>query len=182
MSINPAPWKSHGLRIFDSVLAAVNAARVAWRLYQARRIVAKGHHMTTYGEREITAHHEAGHAVIARALDVYVACVTIIPFAGRSGSTWHKPPKRPEGAILIAMAGPLAEARLTGTLIYGGADEERIASAIRHLSGPREHYEAQASTLVAEHWREIEIVADELLDGAGKLYGPMLDEAIRCVD
>ncbi|MHC6156567.1 hypothetical protein ACVSQB_32925 [Bradyrhizobium elkanii] len=131
-------------------------------------------------EREITAYHEAGHAVIAHALGVEVVCVTIIPFAGRNGITWHTLPKRPEAAILIAMAGPLAEARFTGKLLCAGDDEENIASAIRHLSEPREHYETRAKTLVAEHWREIEIVAEELLIGAGKLYGPMLDAAIRC--
>lgn len=132
-----------------------------------------------FEEREIAAYHEAGHAVIARALDIEVACVAIIPFMGRIGHVWHEKAS-PKTEILITMAGPFAEARFTGRLLCAGDDEANITSAMTQLPEPREHYEAKAKTLVAESWRAIEIVAEELLIGAGRLYGPMLDLAICC--
>jgi len=118
------------------------------------------------GEREIVAHHEAGHAVIARALGVPVECVTIEPYVGHSGIVWHH------------KSGP---AQFTGHRLFcAGDDEAGIASAMPHLPEPREHYEARAKALVLENWDVIEVVADELLIGRGRLYGEMLDAAIRC--
>lgn len=92
----------------------------------------------------------------------------------------HKLPARPEGEILIAMAGPFAEARFTGNLFCAGAgddDDEKIANAIRLLSAPRDVFARMAKRMVAENWRAIEIVAEELLRH-GTLFEAMLDEAI----
>jgi hypothetical protein len=100
----------------------------------------------------------------------------------------HKLPARPEGEILIAMAGPFAEARFTGNLFCAGAgagagasddddDDEKIANAIRLLSAPRDVFARMAKRMVAENWRAIEIVAEELLSH-GTLFEAMLDEAI----
>ena len=131
-------------------------------------------------ELEITAHHEAGHAVIARALGVWVDCVTIEPYAGRAGGLWHDKTS-PENEILITMAGPFAEAQFTGGRLFcAGDDEAGINGAMPHLPEPREHYEARAKALVSENWGIIEVVAGELLHGRGRLYGVMLDTAIRC--
>jgi len=132
------------------------------------------------GEREVVAHHEAGHAVIAFTLGVPVECVTIEPFAGRSGIVWHHK-TGPENEILIAMAGPFAEAQFTGSRLFcAGDDEDGIALALPHMPEPREYYEAKAAALVKENWNDIEAIAFELLVGAGRIYGEQLDLAIRC--
>ncbi|WP_342710083.1 hypothetical protein AAFG13_37890 [Bradyrhizobium sp. B124] len=111
-----------------------------------------------FEEREITTYHEAGHAVIARALDVEVACVVIISVMGCMGHVWRGPPVPRQ--ILITMAGPSAEARFTGRMLCAADDEATITRAMTQLPAPREHYEAKAKMLVAESWRAIEIVAD----------------------
>ena len=132
-------------------------------------------------EREIVAYHEAGHAIIARKLGVPVACVTIEPFEGRSGIMWHGKADDPETEILIAMAGPFAEAQFTGQRLFcAGDDEAGIGLALSRLPEPRESYGAKAAALVRGNWDDIEAIAIELLVGAGRLYGEQLDEAIRC--
>ncbi len=40
------------------------------------------------GDRQAIAHHEAGHAVVARALGRPVGLVTIVPSPGRLGAMW----------------------------------------------------------------------------------------------
>jgi hypothetical protein len=130
-------------------------------------------------EREIVAHHEAGHAVIAFMLGVPVECVTIEPFEGRSGITWHHKTS-PENEILITMAGPFAESKFTGRLFWAGDDEARITLLQPNLPEPREHYEVKAAALVRENWDDIEAIAFELLFGVGRLYREQIDVAIRC--
>jgi hypothetical protein len=84
-------------------------------------------------------------------------------------------------ACQLNVAGPFAEAQFTGRQLFcAGDDEAGIVSAMPHLPEPREHYEAKAKALVLENWNVIEVVADELLIGPGRLYGEMLDVAIRC--
>ena len=70
---------------------------------------------------EVTAFHEAGHAVVALALDRPVQKVSVIPGQELLGKCeFKKGVFRPsvdwlENEILIALAGLAAEARLTGT-------------------------------------------------------------------
>jgi hypothetical protein len=128
--------------------------------------------------REIIAHHEAGHAVVAFRLGVAVACVTIEPFAGREGIVWHKRADH-ETEILISLAGPFAEHQFTGTYLCAGDDEANIQRELAHLPEPRENYEAKAAALVRENWEAIEALAFELLLGAGRIYGEHLHLVIR---
>jgi ATP-dependent Zn protease len=86
---------------------------------------------------ELTAYHEAGHAVVAMALDRPVHRVSILPNRDRAGQCeFGKGVYRPsedalEREILIALAGMAAEARHSGT--YAMAEAERDLRYVRRL-------------------------------------------------
>jgi len=131
-------------------------------------------------EREITAHHEAGHVAIAYALNVPVDCVTIIPHEGRSGGIWHHK-TNPEKEILITMAGPFAEAQFTSkTARFLGDDAAGVKDAMAILPGSIEYYEEATKHLVQKNWIEIEAIANELLISSGVLCGAQLNQIILC--
>jgi ATP-dependent Zn protease len=126
-----------------------------------------------------TAYHEAGHAVVALALDRPVHRVSVLPNRERLGQCeFGKSVFRPsedwiEREILISLAGMAAEARHTGT--YGWVEAERDLRYVRRLvlqrAGERqaERYErrmlAKVENLLADdgHWRAVELIAAELL-------------------
>src|SRR5437868_7635904 len=120
---------------------------------------------------EATAYHEAGHAVVALALDRPVQGVSILPERDHLGRCeFRKGVFRPsedwvEREILIALGGIAAEAIHTGT--YGWNEAERDLQYVRDLAeqraGPRqaERLErrmlAKAENLLAKppHWRAV---------------------------
>src|SRR5436309_1141658 len=126
-----------------------------------------------------TAYHEAGHAVIALALDRPVHRVSVLPNRERLGQCeFGKGVARPsqdrlEREILIALAGLAAEARHTGT--YGIAEADRDLRYVRRLvlqrSSPRqaERLERRLLTKVEYllanegYWRAVDRIASELL-------------------
>jgi len=128
---------------------------------------------------EATAYHEAGHAVVALALDRPVHRVSVLPNRERLGQCeFAKGRFRPsedwvEREILIALGGPAAEARHCGA--YGWEEAERDLRYVRRLAaqraGPRaaERLErrllAKAENLLADdgHWRAVELIAAELM-------------------
>lgn len=126
-----------------------------------------------------TAYHEAGHAVIALALDRPVHRVSVLPNRERLGQCeFGKGVSRPsedwiEREILISLAGMAAEAKHTGT--YGFAEADRDLRYVRRLVLKRtseraaERYErrllAKVEYLLADdaNWAAVERIAAELL-------------------
>lgn len=128
---------------------------------------------------EVTAYHEAGHAVAALALGRPVQRVSVLPDRQRLGlCQFGKGVFRPsedwlEREILISLAGIAAEARHTGHYAWDGA--ARDCQYVRQLAVQRagerqaERLErrllAKAEHLLAQegHWRAVELIAAELL-------------------
>ena len=126
-----------------------------------------------------TAYHEAGHAVVALALERPVHRVSVLPNRERLGQCeFGKGVARPshdwlEREILIALGGLAAEARHTGT--YGFAEADRDLRYVRRLilqrASPRqaERLErrmlSKVEDLLADegHWQAVESIAAELL-------------------
>lgn len=129
--------------------------------------------------QRITAIHEAGHAVIALRLGLVFDHVTTIPddHAETDGAL-HWTDLQSAGDLEIAatadaivlLAGPFAEARLTGSTLHevladdpAGEDREALAT----LGLDDEEFVAasrEALALVEQDWPAIERVADELLE------------------
>ena len=126
-----------------------------------------------------TAYHEAGHAVVALALERPVHRVSVLPNRERLGQCeFGKGVARAsqdwlEREILIALGGLAAEARHTGT--YGFAEADRDLRYVRRLilqrASPRqaERLErrmlSKVEDLLADesHWQAVEFIAAELL-------------------
>ncbi len=148
---------------------------------------------------ESTAYHEAGHAVVALALDRPVHRVNVLPNQERLGQCeFRKGVFRPsddwvEQEILISLAGMAAEARHTGA--YDRAAAGRDLRYVRKLALQRaterqlERYErrmlAKVENLLADegHWRAVELIAAELLrhgEISGRAARHLFDRA--CAD
>lgn len=128
---------------------------------------------------EITAFHEAGHAVVALALDRPVQKVSAIPGQELLGKCeFKKGVFRPsvdwlENEILIALAGLAAEARKTGTydLVAAGQDLRYVRRLALQRTSERgvERYEkrmlSKVENMLADdgHWRAVEAIAAELV-------------------
>jgi hypothetical protein len=128
---------------------------------------------------ELTAYHEAGHAVIALVLDRPVHRVSVLPNRERLGQCeFGKGVFRPsedslEREILIALAGFAAESRHTGTYAMDAAD--RDLRYVRRLvlqrkserAAPRyeERMLAKVEALLDDDaiWRAVELIAAELM-------------------
>ncbi len=141
-----------------------------------------------------TAHHEAGHAVVALNLGLlsdHAAVTLAVEAWGVRGSVGLRLPsdysdeKYPEiarGKIVSALAGPVAEIRASGTLdLAGAAGDLNVAlDAALALDGEKpmelvREAQARAEELVAEHWQAIEAVAAALLaEPAGLLSAPQV--------
>jgi hypothetical protein len=128
---------------------------------------------------EVTAYHEAGHAVVALALGRPVHRVSVLPNHERLGQCdVRKGTFRPsvdwvEQEMLIALGGPAAEARHTGDYAWAGpgqdwqyvrglavrrAGERRAGRLTSRLLAKAEHLLAQEG-----HWQAVELIAAELL-------------------
>ena len=129
---------------------------------------------------EVTAYHEAGHAVMALALGRPVACVSALPGRGFLGTCeFGKAVFRPsedwlEREILIALAGPAAESRRTGAYCWQGAARDTAYAeqlALRRAGGARQvrrllrRLLAKAEHLLGreENWQAVERMAAELV-------------------
>jgi hypothetical protein len=129
---------------------------------------------------EITAYHEAGHAVMALALGRPVHRVSIQPNEERLGQCeFGKSVFRPsedwlEREILISLGGIAAEARHTGHYAWDGAarDQRYIRSLSVQRAGGERQAERLERRLLAKaehllfqdgHWRAVELIAAELL-------------------
>jgi len=128
---------------------------------------------------EATAYHEAGHAVVALALDRPVLKVSILPGGDLLGQCqFAKGVHRPkddwvEREILIALAGMAAEARHTGTYARDGAARDlkyaRKLMLQRASERSLDRYEKRMLAKVEnllfdeEHWSAVERIAAELL-------------------
>jgi plasmid stabilization system protein ParE len=126
-----------------------------------------------------TAYHEAGHAVVALALDRPIHRVSVVRRADLLGKCeFGKGVSRPsddwlEREILISLAGLAAEARHTGTYDRdaAGRDLRLVYRLAVQRAGERqaERLErrllAKTENLLADegHWRAVELIAAELL-------------------
>ena len=146
-----------------------------------------------------TAYHEAGHAVMALALGRPVACVSVRPGREFLGTChFGKAVFRPsedwlEREALIALAGPAAEARLTGAYAWdAGARDQTYAEglALQRAGGARQAQRlmrrllAKAEYLLArpDNWRAVERLAAELLrlgEISGRAARHLYDESLR---
>ena len=130
-------------------------------------------------QKEATAYHEAGHAVVALALGRPVDQVSILPDRERLGvCKFRKGAFRPsedwvEREMLISLGGIAAEARFTGDYAWDGAgrDQQYVEKLAIQRAGERRAERLQRRLLAkVEHllaqedlWRAVELVAAELL-------------------
>ena len=137
-----------------------------------------------------TAYHEAGHAVAAFAMGKRFKKVSVIPNSdedslGRvSGCGWKSKlnPEFDDGArvrnlveaqIIILLAGPVAEAKLTGQFNHIGAskDYEYVVRYASYLTGSSDETTAYINWLIEKtknvlstyRWNALEQLADELI-------------------
>ena len=153
----------------------------------------------SHAPRELTAYHEAGHAVIALALGRPIHRVTICPDKELAGScAFGKPVFRPsedwlEREALIALAGLAAEARFSGEYELQGAARDRryVASLALQRTGDVRKAERLERRLLAkvehllardENWSAVERIAAELLRAetiSGRAARHLFEEACR---
>ena len=128
---------------------------------------------------EVTAYHEAGHAVIALALGRTIHKVSVLPNRERLGECrFGKGNARAtddwlEREILIALGGLAAEARHTGTYAMDEAKEDlrfvRRLALERKSDRAVERYEqrmlAKVEYMLADegNWKAVVLIASELL-------------------
>ena len=130
--------------------------------------------------RQIAAHHEAGHAVIAHMLGCRVGRVSVDEDSGATLIKWSgRGEQRIERQILSNLAGPFAQRRFAPRShwrsrshdgVASGYDFDNVTGLIFDLHGKgkvAERYwaymEARAETLVDQYWLHIESVAKALL-------------------
>jgi hypothetical protein len=128
---------------------------------------------------EVTAYHEAGHAVVALALGRTIHKVTVLANRERFGECrFGKGNARPtddwlEREILIALGGLAAEARFTGT--YATAEAGQDLRFVRRLALERKSERAagryeqrmldKVEYMLADEgaWKAVELIAAELV-------------------
>jgi hypothetical protein len=150
-----------------------------------------------------TACHESGHGCVSIALGQPVVTLTLSPpccryaehtDAWRHGRVDAPPPALSDAgrwrvATIRALAGPVAEARLTGESVRAclarNASDRATAVALVMLglapadrNGVLRGLLGDARALVEQHWSEIVIVA-RALDVHGALYGFEVEYIIR---
>src|SRR5262249_47380282 len=128
---------------------------------------------------EATAYHEAGHAVVALALDRPVHRVSVLPGRELLGKCeFGKGVSRPtddwlEREILISLAGMAAEASHTGTYDRAAAGRDlRLARRLAVQRAGQRQADRLERRLLAKtenllfddgHWHAVELIAAELL-------------------
>lgn len=152
-------------------------------------------------ERQITARHEAGHAVASIALGWSLRYATLRPKDGFAGTTWIVPPRKfsliDDGAI--ALSGMVAESALMDNrrfLLSGALDDMRRArDTARRAIRLREHRGAdidaswsewqvgarmwhQARDLMAEYREAVDYVAAELHRSRRAVSGRWIRDAV----
>lgn len=143
--------------------------------------------------REAIAYHETGHAVAMIALGVKVLDVTIDrPDGQLGGCTRHVPGLPPNNGqgIVISLAGPVAQLRRCPgswlpdeySPLSDDAKANKVIAYIAKVDGGdakkmRAAAEQKAARLVADHWPEIERVAETLLK-RGTLTGDQIMELL----
>jgi len=134
---------------------------------------------TPQAHDEVTAYHEAGHAVMALALGRTIHKVSVLPNRERLGEVrFAKGAAKPtddwiEREILIALAGPVAEAKFTGTFSHAAAHDD--LRFVRRLALERKSDRAAAryeqrmldktEYMLADDatWNAVAMVAEELM-------------------
>jgi hypothetical protein len=138
--------------------------------------------------RLIAAHHEAGHAIVAHKLGVTVRSVSIDQDGG--GVTKHNRIVGNERAILISLAGPYAQRRYapkshwrarSHTGFKSGRDFDDVVDLIYAMHGTgkaaeayHRYVEARAEQPVEQHWKQIEHLAQQLVQ-----HGTVTGEAMK---
>lgn len=127
---------------------------------------------------EVTAYHEAGHAVIALALGRTIHKVSVLPNRERMGEVRFAKGAKPtddwvEREILIALGGMAAEARHTGTYAMDEAAQDlrfvRKLALERKSDRQVERYEQRmldkTEYMLADegNWKAVELIAAELM-------------------
>lgn len=134
-------------------------------------------------QRQCTAYHEAGHAVVAHHLGVEIGHVTIVPDHFSRGYCTHgdlfcapglgSDRANLERAIQICLAGPLAQTRFHRRSYrrqHGRQDYDCATGLARYLAGSageREflrYQERRTKAFVDHFWNEIDCVAWALLE------------------
>ena len=155
-----------------------------------------------HSAEEITAFHEAGHAVVALALGRAVERVSILPDETRLGACHiRKGAVKPsdddlETAILIFLGGLAAEARLTGVYGWGGASQDlhevhamclaragndkRAEKLIRRMISKAEHVLEQPGMWVATERLAAELLKRTTVSGRAARH--LFDEAQMQID
>ena len=139
--------------------------------------------------------HESGHATIGHALGMRVwevAAPSSEP--GSLGVTRAVPAHQPAAQLIFAIAGPIATRRFTGEPLDLGQESAEthtdFAHAVRAIAKMLEANPNQtarsivaaamnfAEKMVAEHWDEIELLAEAIKDAGGTLTGSALAEIL----
>ncbi len=133
---------------------------------------------------EITAYHEAGHAVVALAVGMTVQKVTITAKHGRLGAvmTTNKGKQkkkrfrdRAEDDLLVLLGGMVAEARLTGRYCTQGASQDLlyVSQIAMARGGSRDggakvikRMLAKVEYILSEpaHWQAVRYIVEDLLE------------------
>ncbi len=153
--------------------------------------------MSTPTDSQITAYHEAGHAVVALALGRAIQRVSILPNETRLGACEiKKGAVKPsdddlETAMLVFLGGLAAEARFTGRYGWGGAaqDLQQVRAMCLSRAGNEKRADRLARRMLdkVEHlleqpalWTATERIAAELLKAttiSGRAARHLFDEA-----
>lgn len=140
-------------------------------------------------QRESTAYHEAGHAVVAYRLGLVVDSTTIRPDPAKEtlGVSLSEGPwmngSTDDDQITVLYAGLAAERLVEpGAQVEDGAFGDYEQAAVLHgLESRPAHLEERAATVVAEHRAAIEAVAQALLEHE-TLPGDEAAVVVDCVD
>jgi hypothetical protein len=139
----------------------------------------------------VSAHHEAGHAVVAWREKIAIRSISIVPDEATFGRVRHQNPLsgirldcdgsnrarlRAEKIIRMCLAGPAAQRkyRPRSSWVRGGSGDDgdfaRALDLVTRISGSAEHaaayyklLEIEARSLVDLWWPQIQLLAAELL-------------------